>query len=215
MFTETEEESEVKQFTLDENQVNDDQKTTESVESALKQLDGEQKDSNQSPTDSKEELNIGRLGMGGLKALEKINNLIKASAESQDEQSAVENGLTDEQAQTIERMIIEGIRNIKKHPSNTGTRKTSIPKRAGIQKKPNTAAQITTNTNNNKPIINRQKVQNTRYKIHDKKTPLKTILRTPIGKPVNQYKKTQNNYQHNYQSLPNIGGGLAGTGNEP
>ena len=55
--------------------------------------------------------------MGGLKALEKINNLIKASAEAQGgDASMVENGLTDDQAQQIERMIIEGIQNIKKKP---------------------------------------------------------------------------------------------------
>lgn len=68
--------------------------------------------------------------MGGLKALEKINNLIKASAESPDgEEGGAENGLTDAQAQAIERMIIEGIHHIKKKsPDGAGTQRASIPR---------------------------------------------------------------------------------------
>lgn len=63
------------------------------------------------------DVNFGKLGMGGLKALEKINNLIRASAEAQGgDANLVENGLTDDQAREIERMIIEGIQNIKKKP---------------------------------------------------------------------------------------------------
>ena len=75
--------------------------------------------------------------MGGLKALEKINNLIKASAESQGgEEGGAENNLTDEQAQAIERMIIEGIHHIKtKSSGGSGTQRTSIPRRKnGITK---------------------------------------------------------------------------------
>ena len=81
-------------------------------------------------------LNIGRLGMGGLKALEKINNLIKASAESQEGDDSVgDNGLTDEQAQAIERMIIEGIHHIKKKAPTPGTQRASIPRQRNQQNK--------------------------------------------------------------------------------
>ena len=71
--------------------------------------------------------------MGGLKALEKINNLIKASAEAQGgDASMIENGLTDDQAQEIERMIIEGIQNIKKKPhikqANTAKLRAAVAK---------------------------------------------------------------------------------------
>ena len=100
------------------------------VVSDLKQLDdGPQ--GVKAPADAAgENLNIGRLGMGGLKALEKINNLIKASAETQDgEEGPSDNGLTDEQAQAIERMIIEGIHHIKKNtPEGSGTQRASIPR---------------------------------------------------------------------------------------
>lgn len=100
------------------------------VVSDLKQLDdGPQ--AVKAPADAAgENLNIGRLGMGGLKALEKINNLIKASAETQDgEEGPSDNGLTDEQAQAIERMIIEGIHHIKKNtPEGSGTQRASIPR---------------------------------------------------------------------------------------
>ncbi|XP_032223620.2 uncharacterized protein LOC5522393 [Nematostella vectensis] len=105
-------------------------KAKESVAKALKQLDEGQKNEQPEPEATGADLNIGRLGMGGLKALEKINNLIKASAEAQGgEESVAENGLTDDQAQTIERMIIEGIKNIKKKNTEAGTRKTAIPRK--------------------------------------------------------------------------------------
>ena len=104
------------------------------VVSDLKQLDGGQQTEKVPAEEGNsvvgENLNIGRLGMGGLKALEKINNLIKASAETQDsEEGGSENGLTDEQAQAIERMIIEGIHHIKKKtPQGSGTQRASIPR---------------------------------------------------------------------------------------
>ena len=104
------------------------------VVSDLKQLDGGQQVEKVPAEEGNsvvgENLNIGRLGMGGLKALEKINNLIKASAETQDgEEGGSENGLTDEQAQAIERMIIEGIHHIKKKPTDgTGRQRASIPR---------------------------------------------------------------------------------------
>lgn len=111
------------------------------VVSDLKQLDGGQQIEKVPGEEGNsvvgENLNIGRLGMGGLKALEKINNLIKASAESQEgEEGGSENSLTDEQAQAIERMIIEGIhRTKKKSPDGSGTQRTSIPRRKnGITK---------------------------------------------------------------------------------
>lgn len=165
--------------------------------------------------------------MGGLKALEKINNLIKASAESQGgDEAAVENGLTDEQAQTIERMIIEGIRNIKNKQPNTGTRKASIPRRSEPQKNPKSV--IIPKASSNKAVetskILRQKVQNTISKIHDNNpVTLKAILRSSNDqnkpKAANEKSKitAQNSEQRkiNLKRLPNVGGGLAGTGNEP
>ena len=113
------------------------------VVSDLKQLDGGGQQIVKLPGEEGnnivgENLNIGRLGMGGLKALEKINNLIKASAETQDgDDPASDNGLTDEQAQAIERMIIEGIHHIKKKPSSplpSGTERASIPRQKNTQK---------------------------------------------------------------------------------
>ncbi|XP_068750606.1 uncharacterized protein [Montipora capricornis] len=106
---------------------------SQNVASDLKQLDGGQVVKVPAEDSSNvvgENLNIGRLGMGGLKALEKINNLIKASAETQDnEEGGSDNGLTDEQAQAIERMIIEGIHHIKKDaPPGTGNQRASIPR---------------------------------------------------------------------------------------
>lgn len=109
----------------------------------LKQLDGGGQQIVKIPAEEGnsvvgENLNIGRLGMGGLKALEKINNLIKASAETQDgDDPGSDNGLTDEQAQAIERMIIEGIHHIKKKPSfplPSGTERASIPGQKNMQK---------------------------------------------------------------------------------
>lgn len=107
------------------------------VVSDLKQLDGGQQVEKVPAEEGNsvvgENLNIGRLGMGGLKALEKINNLIKASAETQDgEEGASENGLTDEQAQAIERMIIEGIHHIKKNTTNG--QRASIPRQKNVPK---------------------------------------------------------------------------------
>lgn len=109
------------------------------VVSDLKQLDGGQQVEKVPGEEGNsvvgENLNIGRLGMGGLKALEKINNLIKASSETQEgEDPAADNGLTDEQAQAIERMIIEGIHHIKKPPHPTGTQRASIPRQKNAQK---------------------------------------------------------------------------------
>ena len=82
-------------------------------------------------------LNLGRLGMGGIKALEKINNLIKASADVQGgDENLVENGLTDDQAQAIERMIIEGIHHIKKKPTSdvidVGAQRAFIPRKSPL-----------------------------------------------------------------------------------
>lgn len=108
--------------------------------SDLKQLDGGGQQIEKVPAEEGnnivgENLNIGRLGMGGLKALEKINNLIKASAEPQDsDDPGSDNGLTDEQAQAIERMIIEGIHHIKKKPSPGGTQRASIPRQKNLKK---------------------------------------------------------------------------------
>lgn len=110
------------------------------VVSDLKQLDGGQQIEKVPAEEGNsivgENLNIGRLGMGGLKALEKINNLIKASAETQDgDDPGPDNGLTDEQAQAIERMIIEGIHHIKKKPPlAAGTQRASIPRQKNDQK---------------------------------------------------------------------------------
>lgn len=110
------------------------------VVSDLKQLDGGQQIEKVPAEEGNsivgENLNIGRLGMGGLKALEKINNLIKASAETQDgDDPGQENSLTDEQAQAIERMIIEGIHHIKKKPPPpAGTQRASIPRQKNNQK---------------------------------------------------------------------------------
>lgn len=109
------------------------------VASDLKQLDGGQQIEKVPGEEGNsvvgENLNIGRLGMGGLKALEKINNLIKASAETQDgDDPGTENSLTDEQAQAIERMIIEGIHHIKKPQHPTGTQRASIPRQKNAQK---------------------------------------------------------------------------------
>lgn len=101
------------------------------VVSDLKQLDDGPQVAKAPADAAGENLNIGRLGMGGLKALEKINNLIKASAETQDgEEGPSDNGLTDEQAQAIERMIIEGIHHIKKNTpeGQSGTQRASIPR---------------------------------------------------------------------------------------
>lgn len=245
-FVGTEEETEVKQVLEQDEQVkhfaqeaaaqDDDQpaqKNTESVEKALKQLAGDQKTTSPPPTEGKEDLNIGRLGMGGLKALEKINNLIKASAEAQGgDESSVENGLTDDQAQTIERMIIEGIRNIKGKKPNAGTRKAAIPRRDGPQK--NTQIK-TADIPNAPPNVRRtvessnilkQKVKNTMKKLHDAKPlTLKAIIKSnnppPPPPPSNKQEPMRNNVVKNVniQRLPDVGGGLgvgnAGTGNEP
>lgn len=230
-------EEQVKQFTHAETAPQDDdlpaqKNNEESVEKALKQLDGDQKATAQPPTEGKEDLNIGRLGMGGLKALEKINNLIKASAEAQGGgESDIENSLTDEQAQTIERMIIEGIRNIKHKQTNTGTRKASIPRMAVPQKTPQIKAADTSKA----PVNTRRTVDSTNLlkekvknmnKLHDAKPlTLKTMIKSSINPPQpppttpktsKQVVKTSPIVRKiDIQRLPDIGGGLAGTGNEP
>ncbi|XP_078362682.1 uncharacterized protein LOC144646858 [Oculina patagonica] len=110
------------------------------VVSDLKQLDGGQQvvkvPAEEGNSVVGENLNIGRLGMGGLKALEKINNLIKASAETQadGDEPGADNALTDEQAQAIERMIIEGIHHIKKKPTQPTGQRASIPRQKNAQK---------------------------------------------------------------------------------
>lgn len=227
-------EEQVKQFAHESAPQDDDLPTQknsqESVETALKQLDGDQKVTSQPPTEGKEDLNIGRLGMGGLKALEKINNLIKASAEAQGGgESDIENSLTDDQAQTIERMIIEGIRNIKNNKqANTGTRKASIPRTAVTQKNPQIKTADTpkapVNTRRTVETTNvlREKVKNTMNKLHDvKPLTLKAIIKSNNQPPttpstLKQVVKTTTTVRKvNIQRLPDIGGGLAGTGNEP
>ena len=61
-----------------------------------------------------------RLGMGGLKALEKVNTLIKQSDGGQ---------LTDEQEKAIERMIIGGLEDGKKKNIDVqGSTRAAIPK---------------------------------------------------------------------------------------
>lgn len=172
--------------------------------------------------DGKEDLNIGRLGMGGLKALEKINNLIKASAEAQGgDESMIENGLTDEQAQTIERMIIEGIKNIK-NKTHTGTRKASIPRKI-TEHKPNPLdkpRQAQVNKDNTRSNINtatagdlKQKVKSTLYRLDNGKTKpatIKGLKRRILEAPAQQTTREPKTPQ-----LRSLGVGNAGAGNMP
>jgi hypothetical protein len=212
-------------------------KTKESVAKALKQLDGDPKSSFQAPPEAKEDLNIGRLGMGGLKALEKINNLIKASAESQGgDESLIENGLTDDQAQTIERMIIEGIKNIK-NKTSTGMRKTSIPRKIGDHKQ-QTVIKVRTPEDNARSTINtaarnlKQKVKSTLYRLDGSNTKPSAIKGYrnrfneaaarnihPNGnqdvKSVPVLRNTQQNRRPQSPSVRGLGVGNAGAGNQP
>lgn len=184
------------------------------------------------PSEGKEDLNIGRLGMGGLKALEKINNLIKASAEAQGgDQSMIENGLTDDQAQTIERMIIEGIKNIKNKTTH-GTRKASIPRKIVEQKPQPGQAQVKDNTRSNIKTVAagdlKQKVKSTLYRLDNGNTKPATIkgLKHRIMEATATTRNLHSNTNQGSRNIQqtrspkspqvrNLGVGNAGAGNQP
>lgn len=206
------------------------------VVSDLKQLD----DGPQvvkAPADAAgENLNIGRLGMGGLKALEKINNLIKASAETQDgEEGPSDNGLTDEQAQAIERMIIEGIHHIKKNTpeGQSGTQRASIPRQKIT---PNVIPKGVLVQNQNKSTTAQKKISKPVAALVQVGTPrlqkeepkLKGVSqrnqadsKSTVGSgkmrpiPVLKSKVTEQRKNSGPKKLRGLGLGIAGTGNLP